>query len=176
MKARLLGSICAGLVLAFLAAGARADSPDAWITTKAKIALLTADNVSVSAVNVDTRDGIVTIHGKVKSQAEKDNAAAAVKSVDGVKKVDNLLQVVPDAFKDKVDAKDDAIKDGAQNALKADPSLKDVKVAAVDNGVVLLSGKTDSLDHKLRAIETVHKVPGVRKVAANELTTAETKR
>jgi hyperosmotically inducible periplasmic protein len=176
MKARLTGSICAGLALAFLAAGARAESPDAWITTKAKIALLTADNVSVSAVNVDTKNGVVTMHGKVKSQAEKDNAAAAVKSVDGVKKVENLLQVVPDAFKDRVDAKDDTIKDNAHNALKADPSLKDVKVSAVDNGVVLLSGKTDSLNQKLRAIETVMKVPGVRKVAANEVTTDETKR
>jgi hypothetical protein len=39
-----------------------------------------------------------------------------------------------------------------------------------------LSGKTDSLELKLRAIETVRKVSGVRKVAANEVTTDEKKR
>jgi osmotically-inducible protein OsmY len=174
MKAPLLGSICLGMTLAaFVAAGARADSPDAWITTKAKIALLTAPDVSVTAVNVDTNNGVVTIHGKVKSQAEKDKAEAAVRTVDGVKKVDNLLQVVPDAFKERVAAKDETIKDNAGSALKENPALKDVKVAAVDNGVVLLSGKTDSLGDKLHAIEVVMKVPGVKKVAANEVQTED---
>jgi len=173
MKVRLMGSICLGVALsAFVVVGARADSPDAWLTTKAKIALLTADDVSVTAVNVDTNNGVVTIHGKVKSQGEKDKAEAAVRSVDGVKKVQNLLQVVPDAFKERVEAKDDAIKDSAGNALKADAALKDVKVAAVDNGVVLLSGKTDSLGQKLHAIEVVLKVPGVKK-AATEIETGD---
>ena len=155
------------LALTLITAGSvYADSPDTWITTKAMIALLTANDVSVTAVNVDTVDGNVTLHGKVKSEGEKERALAAVRSVDGVKKVQNLLQVVPDAFKDSVDVADSSIKDNVEASLKTAAALKDVKVASVNKGVVLLSGKTDSLSHKLHAIEAAYKVSGVRRVAS----------
>jgi osmotically-inducible protein OsmY len=41
-----------------------------------------------------------------------------------------------------------------------------VKVASVDKGVVLLSGKADGLGHELQAIEVAYKVPGLRRVAS----------
>ena len=64
--------------MAFTALTAHAGAPtDAWITTKAKLALLTTEGVSVTDVNVDTVQGQVTLHGKVTTQAEKDKAAAA---------------------------------------------------------------------------------------------------
>src|SRR4029453_8612059 len=53
-----------------------ADSKDAWLTTKAKIALLTTEGVKVTSVNVDTVDGTVTLHGKVRTGAEKEKAVA----------------------------------------------------------------------------------------------------
>jgi len=156
-----------GLALAILAAGAAwAGQPDVWVTTKARIALLTADDVSVTAVNVDTVDGNVTLHGKVKTEAEKGRAEAAVRGVEGVKSVKNLLQVVPEAFRDSVKVADEAIKDKVQATLKADPSLEGVKVASVNNGVVLLSGKTSTLGTKLRAIERAWEVSGVQRVAS----------
>jgi hyperosmotically inducible periplasmic protein len=155
-----------GLALMTTTGSAFADSPDTWITTKAKIALLTADDVSVTAVNVDTVEGNVTLHGKVKTESEKGRAAAAVSKVDGVKKVQNLLQVVPDAFKDATNVADSSIKDGVAASLKGAPALDDVKVASVNKGVVLLSGKTDGLGHELQAIEVAYKVPGVRRVAS----------
>jgi len=156
-----------GFVLAVLAAGtAWAGAPDAWVSTKAKIALLTADDVSVTAVNVDTVNGNVTLHGKVKSEGEKQRAEVAVRKVDGVKSVKNLLQVVPDAFKESVKANDEAIKENVENTLKGDQTLSDVKVASVNKGVVLLSGKTTTLGQKLQAIETAWKVPGVQRVAS----------
>jgi hyperosmotically inducible periplasmic protein len=148
-----------GLALMTTSGSAFADSPDTWITTKAKIALLTADDVSVTAVNVDTVEGNVTLHGKVKTESEKGRAAAAVSKVDGVKKVQNLLQ-------DATDVADSSIKDGVAASLKGAPALDDVKVASVNKGVVLLSGKTDGLGHELQAIEVAYKVPGVRRVAS----------
>lgn len=154
------------LVLGVLAAGtAWAGPPDAWLTTKAKIALLTADGVSVTAVNVDTVDGKVTLHGKVKTDGEKTRAASAVSRVDGVKSVNNLLQVVPDAFKEGVKASDAAIKEKVETSLKAEPPLSGVKVASVNNGVVLLSGKTETLAQKLKAIECAWSAPGVQRVS-----------
>lgn len=154
------------------AGSAWSDAPDAWLTTKAKIALLTTDGVSVSAVNVDTVNGKVTIHGKVKTADEKTRAEATVRKLDGVKDVMNLLQVVPEEKRDIVNASDAKIKESAEMALKADKSLEGVKVASVNKGVVLLSGETKTLDSKLRAIEVVYAAPGVKRVAT-EIQTGE---
>ena len=170
IKTLWLGLALAGLVSATATANATADVNDAWLTTKAKISLLTTDGVSVIDVNVDTVNGAVTLHGKVKTQAEKDKAAAAVRGIDGVRSVNNLLQVVPDAFKDSVEAADDVIKDKVQAALKADTGLSGVRVASVNKGVVLLSGRVVGLNEKLRAIELTADVDGVRRVAS-EITT-----
>ena len=68
-------ALAAALVLAVPAA--RTDTGDAWLTTKVKIALLTADGVSASAVNVDSQEGNVTIHGKVTTADEKAKAEAS---------------------------------------------------------------------------------------------------
>ena len=160
------GALLAGLVLG-LALPAIAAGGDTWITTKAKIALLTADGVKGRDVNVDTVDGTVTIHGKVRTEAEKSKAESVVKEIDGVKGVRNLLQVVPETRREAVKAADSEIKSKVEAAIKDDPALKgeDVKVASVNKGVVLLSGKTKNLDHKLRAIECAAKVEGVERVA-----------
>ena len=45
----------------------------------------------------------MTIHGKVPNETSKQNAAAAVRKLDGVKDVKNLLQVVPDSTKENVE-------------------------------------------------------------------------
>ncbi len=155
---------CLALVLA--AAPVLADAPDAWLTTKAKIALLTADGVSVTAVNVDSVKGKVTLHGKVKSEGEKAKAATAVEKVEGVKSVVNLLQVVPDAVRPTLKVADDSIKSNIEASFKAEPALSGVKVASVNNGVALLSGKTHNLADKLRAIEVAWAVQGVQRVAS----------
>ena len=68
---------------------------DAWITTKVKAALITSEDVPASSVHVDTVDGLVTLHGSVDTAGEKANAEAAARSVQGMREVRNLLQVVP---------------------------------------------------------------------------------
>jgi osmotically-inducible protein OsmY len=153
---------------------ARPDSGDAWLTTKVKIALLTADGVSASAVNVDSQEGAIIIHGKVKTEAEKAKAESVARQVEGVKNVKNLLQVVPEADKKVVDATDDSIENGVQAALQADRTLDSVKVASVNKGVVLLKGKAPDLNAKLKAIELTLATPGVKRVAS-EIETAPSK-
>jgi len=44
--------------------------------------------------------------------------------------------------------------------------IKGVGVVSVVDGVVLLSGKTDSLAATLRAIESAHSVGGVRRIVS----------
>ena len=161
---------CASLALALVGLlGIRAiaaDTPDAWLTTKAKISLLTTEGLSARGVNVDTVNGVITLHGKVATQADKDKAATVVRDLDGVKSVKNLLQVVPESSRKMVKASDDVIKDRAQAALKSDPSISGISIASVNNGVVLLSGRASSLNEKLRAIELVANVDGVARVAS----------
>jgi len=152
--------------LSLAASFAVADANDAWVTTKAKIALLTTDGVSATAVNVDTKEGHVTIHGKVETEGEKDRAEAAVRKIDGVKDVKNLIQVVREAEKKRVDATDDRIEDSVEASLKSDPSVDGIKVASVNKGVVLLSGSAKNLNAQLKAIELTWATPGVRKVAS----------
>ena len=168
-------SLKIGLAAALVFAGdaaAQADTKDAWLTTKAKIALLTTDGVSATAVNVDTVDGRMTIHGKVATAAEKAKAEQTVRQLDGVTDVKNLLQVVPEDQKKRVDAKDSDVKDRVEASLKASNTMDDIKVASVNKGVVLLSGKTPSLGQKLLVIERVYTVDGVHRVSS-EIETVE---
>jgi osmotically-inducible protein OsmY len=155
------------LVAAAVAAGsASAATPDAWITTKAKMALLTTEGVSGTSVNVDTVNGLVTLHGKVASDAEKQKAEQVARGIEGVTNVRNLLQVVPARREDAVQVSDDKVKDRVSNVLKADPAFKSVSVQSVNAGVVLLAGEVPTLSDHLRAVEHAARVPGVKRVAS----------
>lgn len=147
------------------AVAARAGVKDSWITTKAKIALLTTDGFSVNGANVDTIDGRVTLHGKVGTAADRTKAEQTVRKVDGVKSVNNLLQVVTEKAMMTLIATDADVKDRVEASLKTDAKMSDVKVASVNNGLVLLSGKAENVHESLRAIENAYSVNGVRRVA-----------
>jgi hyperosmotically inducible periplasmic protein len=156
------------LALALAASPARAmDAPDAWITTKVKMALLTAADVPVTAINVDTVDGRVTLHGVVPTDAEKMNAETAARSIDGVRTVQNLLQVVPSSRKEAVKVADAQLQKNVEAVLSRDAALEDssVKVASVHDGVVLLAGSTKTLSAHRRALEDARAVPGVKRVS-----------
>lgn len=156
------------LVLASAGATVAATPPDAWITTKAKLALITSDDVSARNVNVDTTNGQVTLHGKVSSAAEKAEAERLAKGIEGVKSVRNMLQVVTEPRAESVKVADEDLKARVEKALAADATLKDsdVSVASVNDGVVLLKGDAKTIGDHLRAVETTARVPGVRRVAS----------
>lgn len=160
------GALLVSLCLSGAVARA-ADTPDAWITMKTKIALMTADNVSAADLNVDTVNGVVTLHGKVATEGEKAKAEQVAAKIDGAKSVKNLLQIVPSAKREFVDRADTEVKDAVQAAFKANARVKDsgISVASVNKGVVLLAGRTKSLEAHLEAVELANRVKGVRRVA-----------
>jgi hyperosmotically inducible protein len=170
-KIALTVSLVAAIVVAS-AVTARADVKDSWITTKAKIVLLTTDGFSVNGANVDTTHGNVVLHGTVGTTADRTRAEQTVRKLDGVKNVKNLLQVVPVTMKDAVTSTDSDIKGRVEASLKTDTKMDDVKVSSVNNGVVLLSGKAANLNETLRAIENAYSVNGVHRVAT-EIQTIE---
>ena len=153
-----------------------ADTPDAWLTMKTSIALMTTDGLSTSDLNVDTVMGVVTLHGKVPTEGEKSKAEATARRIDGVKDVKNLLQVVPDSAKKAVERSDDQVKDAVVAAFKANARVNDsgIKVQSVNKGVVLLAGKSESLQAHLDAVKVAHAVPGVKRVATEVQVTGGT--
>ena len=161
-------SVLGVLLSTALAVPAGAATSDAWITTKIKLALLTTDGVSGTAIKVDTVAGRVTLYGKVHSADEQAKAETITRKVDGVQGVRNLLQVVAPEHENAMQVSDDDLKRRVEQALLADPSLKtsSVAVQSVNQGVVLLSGTAKTLSAHLRAVEVAAAVPGVRRIAS----------
>jgi hyperosmotically inducible protein len=79
-------------------------SPDAIITGKVKTGFIKDKIVRSRSYNVDTRDGVVTVKGKARSQAEADRAMEIAKSTEGVKSVNSEIQVVASTDKPKRDS------------------------------------------------------------------------
>ena len=154
-----------------LAPLAQAEVKDAWITAKTKIDLMTTDGVRTADLNVDTVDGVVTLHGHVPTAMQRDRAAQVAKSVKGVKSVKNLLQVVTAAQEARVEASDASIKAAVEGALKSNRTLdkSDIHVASVNKGVVLLAGNASDIFEQLHAVESAYTVKGVHHVAASEV-------
>lgn len=74
-------------------AAAQATS-DTWITTKVKSVLLADEDAKGLDVSVDTKDGVVTLKGKLTTQADIDHVKALAMDVDGVKRVNTSALTV----------------------------------------------------------------------------------
>jgi hyperosmotically inducible periplasmic protein len=151
--------------------GAKETSNDGWITVKTKVALIGDKRTSGFATTVDTKDGVVTLSGKVDTAEAKTSATEVAKGITGVKSVDNQLQVVPEAKRKEVNAADDKIEDGIKAAMKNDGQLKDLSLTSkVNAGVVTLDGTVDTREQLLAAAEAVRRVPGVKAVDTKQVT------
>ena len=70
---------------------------DSSITAQVKYALLTHRSTSALKTNVDTRNGVVMIHGVASSEAEKELVSKLAQSVRGVTSVENGMTVAAKA-------------------------------------------------------------------------------
>lgn len=68
---------------------------DSALTAKVKTQLVSANDVPWNDINVQTYRGVVTLAGYVDNSAQIQRAVAAARSVNGVKEVQNQLQVKP---------------------------------------------------------------------------------
>ncbi|MEP7118960.1 MAG: BON domain-containing protein [Acidobacteriota bacterium] len=69
---------------------------DAWITTKVHWFFVGEDLLKHSDINVDTKDHVVTLSGKVMSRDGRERAVLLAKDTDGVKRVvDNVTVATP---------------------------------------------------------------------------------
>ncbi len=82
------------LLIALLAACApNRPADDFTISTKVKIELLADPDLGALRLDVSTLNGVVTLSGSVRSQADVDRALAAAKHVRGVRAVKSQLKI-----------------------------------------------------------------------------------
>jgi osmotically-inducible protein OsmY len=106
------------------------ETKDAWIDGKAETTLLLNTNLNSFDINTDVKNGQVTLTGKVESSVDKALAAELIKSLDGVKDVDNQLTVI-----NKKESSSDIVK-----------TLTDSKVATVVKTRLLFSTEVSGTD------------------------------
>jgi hyperosmotically inducible protein len=68
---------------------------DAAVTAAVKTKLLADAKTSGLKIDVDTKDGTVTLTGKVRSQAEKDEAVRLARETENVRNVTDQMTVAP---------------------------------------------------------------------------------
>ena len=83
------------LLLAGCGAATYGTKDDATIATRVKIALLNDPTVGPLRLDARTAQGVVTLSGTVKTQAEADAAVAVARKVRGARGVTSELKIVP---------------------------------------------------------------------------------
>jgi hyperosmotically inducible protein len=139
---------------------------DGWLTTEVKLHLLGDEKVPSLDINVDSREGVVTLFGTVPTLSAKTAAVREAAKVEGVQRVVNDLQVVPTSRKELVKAEDRDIREDVKRAFEAREELHDVDVA-VKGGVVRLTGHVPSRTQQLEAILVSRSTSGVRGVSSD---------
>jgi hyperosmotically inducible protein len=151
--------------------------PDSWVTLKVKLALLAESPTSGYETEVDTKDGVVTLTGKVDTNEAKAAMEATARKIEGVKSVNDQVQVVPDARRKEVNAADDKIKDDIGKVIDKDEKLKDLSLSVDSNaGVVSIDGTVDTNEQLLYAAQAIRKVPGVKNVITSAVTVRDDKK
>jgi hyperosmotically inducible protein len=149
-------SVVMSIMLGSMAFGANAaqdwqdDAKDAWIDGKAETTLLLNANLNSFNINTDVHDGNVTLTGKVNSSVDKSLAGELIRSLDGVKDVNNELSVMKQHNdKDSKDLGESLTDSKVATVVKtrllfsADVSGTDINVD-VAHGVVTLKGTVSS--------------------------------
>lgn len=142
---------------------------DAGLTTKVKSKLAADPAVSAIQINVDTKNGVVTLSGNVDNEAAKTQAVALARGTEGVTDVvDNItVTVAPAQAQSGVgQAIDDAtITARVKSKLLADTVVGGLKIDVdTQSGVVSLSGPVKSQTEKDTAIRIARETNGVKDV------------
>jgi osmotically-inducible protein OsmY len=121
-------------------------------------ALIASDDVHVGDVDVEARDGAITLRGVVELPAQRDRAERIVMAVPGVTNVDNRLRVLLTVSADEVAQRvTDAVGAGAI------AGTEQITVNVVDSDVTL-TGAVASPAHRDAALAAAAGAPGVAAV------------
>jgi hyperosmotically inducible protein len=135
--ALLVGAISAATLSVPAQAGQVGAVKDGWLVMKVHSEMVDEDVLNGSDIDVDVKNGVVTLQGTVPSEAARSRALAVAKANDGVKSVVDQLRIAPAARHDgegKVEAAGEKV--GAAGEKAADKSVSAAKKTgrAVDDG------------------------------------------
>jgi hyperosmotically inducible periplasmic protein len=138
---------------------------DGVLTARVKTALVGDERTKARQIDVETFKGTVQLNGFVDSAAAKTAATSVARSVKGVARVNNNLQVrAADRTAGQV-VDDASITAKVRAALIDDPRTKSHQIEVTTNdGVVQLGGFVDTATNKAAAEQIARRVAGVTRV------------
>ncbi len=145
---------------------------DAAVVASVKAAYALNRDLAERAIRVEARSGNVVLLGTVGAESEKARAASIAQSVEGVRSVENLLEIDPgltpasESHRSLGEAIDDtALLAKVRAALRLDRETRPLPLeVSVRGGTVVLEGRVPSEDLRRRVLERVAGVSGVEKV------------
>lgn len=142
---------------------------DSWMAFKIRSRLLMKANVSSADTKVVAKDGMVTLTGTADSLAQKELTAVYAREIDGVRTVDNQIEVKPRVANtltvgEKID--DASITSQVKYALLAHKSTSALKTkVTTTDGVVVISGDAANDAEKALVSKLAADVRGVKSVS-----------
>ena len=160
---KLLAATCV-LAVSFACAAS-----DPGITTAVKSKLTVDDTVKAHKIDVDTKDGVVTLTGTVDSAAAKTRAVELARGTDGVKNVvDNITVSAPPVARSDDPGNltgDPGITAAVKTKLLADTRVSGLRIDVdTKDGVVTLTGTLANAAQKTAALEIARGTDNVRSV------------
>jgi len=150
---------------------------DSTITAKVKATLADDSQLQGAHIRVKTEDRVVTLRGRVDSEAQRHDAVRMAREVRGVDSVDDELSVNgsresdhPAVARAERAGSDSWITTKVKSELLSDTGTHSFKVHVTTlHGVVMLSGALPSEEDVHRVRDIAGQVQGVRRVDASEL-------
>jgi hyperosmotically inducible protein len=144
--------------------GERTD--DAVILSSVKSALIAERRTDAHEINVEVYRGVVQLNGFVDTQDEKSRATIVATEVEGVKQVQNNLQLSKPNTTAGDHFDDSMLTAKVKAALIASPDTKAHQISVeTSNGVVQLSGFVNNETAKSAATTVAMSVTGVKSVS-----------
>lgn len=161
-------------VAAFPLAEARAgdEGSDLWIKSQLATTYALNEHLNPLDIDVEVKDGVVTLSGVVENDVEKDLAGEIAKGVEGVKKVENNLETEPMARTEpsRLSGYMDTVNDATITAKVKSNLLWNRNTDGLDigvdteNGVVTLKGAVESGVQRDLTVQMARNTSGVREV------------
>ena len=149
-----------------------AEHSDGWINTKVKTTLLFHRNVSASGTEVSVKNGIVSLRGEARSEAQKELTTEYARDVEGVIEVKNEMTVAtspeksPETIGELID--DASITAQVRASLMSHRSTSALKTKVqTTDGVVTLNGRAKNAAEKSLVTKLVTDIDGVKSVVNN---------
>ena len=164
---------------------------DGWITSKIQAQYFADDEVHARYIDVETRDGRVTLRGYVENRTVLDHVASVAAHTDGVVAVDNQIKI-GQAPADAIDRARASVADAAaatsgrveSAAERAVPAIDDARITTTiqaryfiddqikarrinvdtSGGIVTVRGAVASEDERAQALRIARETEGVTRV------------